>query len=142
MSATTNPALASFDRAPAARPWRFVAFRTCTVTVFGAGTTVTGAGEQDVEDLADEASELTRWITRHHTMAVSSASMRRNTRPATVVAQCWDEPAPRCRLQGLFGRHTGRCRAVVAWPGVGERNSRRLGRRAGVPLPPLVTPTV
>jgi hypothetical protein len=72
--------LTSFDFAPAARPWRFVPFRTCTVTVFGAGTTVTGAGEQDVEDLADEASELTRWITRHHTMAVSSASMRRNTK--------------------------------------------------------------
>src|SRR5690348_12828042 len=116
MSATTNPALASFDRAPAARPWRFVAFRTCTVTVFGAGTTVTGAGEQDVEDLADEASELTRWITRHHTMAVSSASMRRNTKAGNGRRAVLGRTGSTMSTPRLFGRHTGRCRAVVAWP--------------------------
>ncbi len=79
MSATTNPAFARLDRTPAASPVRFVAFRMCTVTAAGIGTTVTAAGEQDAEGLAD-ASELTRWITRHHTIAVSRASTRMKIR--------------------------------------------------------------
>src|SRR5262249_26661495 len=97
-----KPRVRSVPATVRARCARSVEFRTLTVTAPGCGTTVLLVAGQLGEEEEDELLESERWITRHHTSAVSSERPTRNSRAgsgrravnrSTVHPPCWDRLA-------------------------------------------------